>query len=677
MDKGGGKFYQFKRRPTVRPRRVQRRAVEHDLIVDSEHLGPRRSRLSTLTASRFLIRALQFVFAFAILVGGGFFVWQARGLSGELTGQVLAAKDKLSDASEAILTSEFILAKNSFKEALDLFDDIESEFFAFGQFALLGSNLPLGDSSLLAAQSIVRAGRELSTAGVAISEVMLPFVNQIDDFVAPGSHVTLAEFAKNFGDSLIQADDKLAGALASVDSAHRRLGYVQPESLPVDFRDEFITLRAQLGAYKHLLADGVAITKSLPQILGLGGESRIMLLFQNTNELRGSTGFPGSYGVLNLEDAWFTGITVGDIHAVDGQLIGKRIPPPKPLRVLTDYLGVRDAGYTADFAEASVLMQNLYEEAGGTSVDGVIAITPRFMETVLLFVGNVEMPRYGVTLTPENFVDELQHQIEIVEQGGESPKQILFDLTPIIIERIINLDEAERLNLFTEIMDMLRSKDITLYFNDQNVQQAVTALNFGGELDKRWAGDYLAVLATDLGGNKSGGSLKNALDYDVTVQSSGQLTGTVTITKEHTGTYIFPDGVALEYLRVYTPQGSQLLKITGQDEDRGVDTFEEYGKTVFGFWLSLEPGESKAVKLNYSLPDSLSVQSSFTGEEYRLKIQKQPGSDTETRVRLYPSSAQRVKSYYAPLKLLPTGHLEYSAETLKTDLIFKAKIAQK
>jgi len=245
------------------------------------------------------------------------------------------------------------------------------------------------------------------------------------------------------------------------------------------------------------------------------------------------------------------------------------------------------------------------------------------------------------------------------------------------VERIINLDETQRMNLINEIMDMLRSKDVMLYFNDAEIQKAVTALNFGGSIDQSWDSDYLAVFDTALGGNKSGGSLARSLSYDATVQSSGQVAGTVTITKQHNGTYTFPDGVSLEYTRVYTPLGSQLLKITGQDEDREIDTFEEYGKTVFGFWLTVEPGESRTVKLNYSLPDRLAVEGGLTGEEYKLKLQKQAGSDVETRIRLYPSSGQRVKSYYEPYKLLPTGHLEYTAETLKTDLTFKAKIAQK
>ena len=49
--------------------------------------------------------------------------------------------------------------------------------------------------------------------------------------------------------------------------------------------------------------------------------------------------------------------------------------------------------------------------------------------------------------------------------------------------------------------------------------------------------------------------------------------------------------------------------------------YKEAGKTEFGFWMIINPGETKTVDLEYTVPPS--------GEDYQLYVQKQPGLDID------------------------------------------------
>jgi hypothetical protein len=71
-------------------------------------------------------------------------------------------------------------------------------------------------------------------------------------------------------------------------------------------------------------------------------------------------------------------------------------------------------------------------------------------------------------------------------------------------------------------------------------------------------------------------------------------------------------------LRVYVPQGSQLLAAEGLTET--VNVAGEAGKTVFCAYLVVPGGETRTVRFTYKLPD-------WGLQEYQLLIQKQAGTD--------------------------------------------------
>ena len=78
-----------------------------------------------------------------------------------------------------------------------------------------------------------------------------------------------------------------------------------------------------------------------------------------------------------------------------------------------------------------------------------------------------------------------------------------------------------------------------------------------------------------------------------------------------------------DWFRLYVPEGSELVSLTGNDTDK-VYTDKERGKVYFGGFLTLGPGETKTVEYKYYLPSTYKP-----NNEYNLYIQKQSGVNVE------------------------------------------------
>jgi len=99
---------------------------------------------------------------------------------------------------------------------------------------------------------------------------------------------------------------------------------------------------------------------------------------------------------------------------------------------------------------------------------------------------------------------------------------------------------------------------------------------------------------------------------------------------------------------------------------KGVKQFEEADKTVFGFWLFLQPGETKSITLKYKTPLQLSE------NEYLLTVQKQPGTpDDDFNFAFALPDKKEIIFYYPEMQMKDQ---QATSETkLVKDLIFGIK----
>lgn len=610
---------------------------------------------------------------------------------------LLAAGDSATQLDWQAADAHFQEAGRSFLEAQTELDKINNSLLALISFS---SNPQLRLAA--ASKKFVAAGISASSLGsnLALATDSL-FNSQTDTFSKK-----LNDFSY-YGNLAVLDAKKLQTQLAEIDTAN----------LPLAYQEKFTFLKSQAEQLSSNLASFIGLVDSFKEILGLSRDRRYLLVFQNNSELRASGGFLGSYALIDFREGQIRNLEVPGGGSYDTEAgLKLKVKAPQPLWLVNPLWHFWDANWWPDWPTTAQNLMWFYEKSAGPTVDGVISFTPTVVESLLKITGPIDLTtEYGLIIDENNFWETVQKVVESknlvktdpaaltdlppavlsptssspvisnlpLKQGLENnsenkPKKIIGDLLVKILEILPSkLNRDNLLPIVSLLEENLAAKQVLFYFNDPDLQAAVSRRNWGGEI-RTTSGDYLSVVNTNIAGQKSDRKILEKIDQSSLVQEDGSIINIVKIYRTHTGLKNEPlVGVRnVDWLRVYIPLGSQLLSASGftapdsqylqdkpeadwlnlptlrneeqarVDETSGLKIYEENGKTVLANWVMVDPGETTLVTLQYRLPfnfyDNFSQDrhpgnwskklASFLNPEaaalfpYSLLIQKQPGA---------------------------------------------------
>jgi hypothetical protein len=549
----------------------------------------------------------------------------------------------LENAKENLKTFNFVGASEDFSFAYEKFAEAGEKLNIFGaSMSSLIASMP-GGGKLKSAQSIIEIGKLVSDAGQATSEAVDAVVKtgMLFDPKA-GTKMYLGNLLAPVREALVRADKNFS-LIATL------LGSVQQSDIPEEKRTQFQELNNQMPVLRELVGQALGYTQFMERLAGSRGEKRYLVLFQNPSELRPTGGFAGSYGILEFEDGTFKNFSADDVYNIDGQLTELYVPP-RQIQHITPNWAMRDAAWFVDFSASARKVMSFYEKEAGKRVDGVITINTNIVSRVLNATGPLSMPAYGLTLTGENFLAQVQNEVEYGENKKlNKPKQIIIDMVPRMLAKLAAANRATWLAIIEAAMAGVEEHDILMYFTDQKLQQFARDHAFSGEVAQPKS-DYLMITATNIKGSKTDAVTDTSLKLTTQLEQAS-VRHTLAIMRQHTGgksKYGFYNRQNPAFVRVLVPQGSKLIRIVGNSQpnyapmmnypktdfqrdadlekleatmrrEQGIVVFEESGKTEFGFWMIVDSGEIKTVELEYEVP------SAYAQSDYQLYLQKQPG----------------------------------------------------
>ncbi|MFA5318703.1 MAG: DUF4012 domain-containing protein, partial [Patescibacteria group bacterium] len=587
-------------------------------------------------------------------------------IKGRVLGESEQAMSSLQQAAEASGEFNFLGAASHFSQAADNFNRAQSALSDYSNLISIANIIPAKKAKLAA------TGQNLITSGKVASEIGEYLTLAVDslELDSPEKTGPLTERLKGFSRYVNLVNEKLL-------EFEKSIGQVDPDvisSLNIENQQQIIEqlklLKTQTEIFRKGMNELLALSDILPEFLGDETDKRYLLIFQNNAEMRASGGFIGSYALIDFRRGEIKKLEVpgGGSYDLQGGL-HKRIAAPEPLHLINSLWEFQDSNWWPDWPSSAQKIQWFFENGWGSSVDGVIAVDTTFAEKLLEIIGPVDMrEKYGEIITSENFYNIVQSQSE--RKDTDTPKEIITDLVDKLIEELPNRVTSD--NLFSIIKDMEQlflEKHVLLNFNNPALQDFVADHNWEGEI-KKTSSDYLSVINTNIAGGKSDRVINQAVEHAVEVMPDGSIIDTLNITRKHNGVKgeLFTGVRNVNYLRVYVPQGSQLLEASGfsepdkiffdepaegaeldpdiylteniakTDESSGVKIYSEFNKTVFGHWTQVDPGETINITFKYKLPfkvNSISQHndfwsSLFKGDEivsaYSLLAQKQPGS---------------------------------------------------
>lgn len=408
---------------------------------------------------------------------------------------------------------------------------------------------------------------------------------------------------------------------------------------------------------------------------------KFLVIFQNNNELRGGTGGSfGSFGIMKTENGTIKNIDFGtNIFKLDNDYIKTRtIVPPEELIALNDgRWSLKNSGFAVDGPEAFKKIEWFYNQETGDIVDGVITIDTSAIISLLRITGPISMPEYGKIITADNFRNEIETEVQqdyFARAGGTTenePKKIIGDMMPKFMTKVFaDLKDKDKKKLVLDsFSESLAEKNILLYFDNVDLQKLVEEQNYAGQVHTN-RGDYLSVNNSNIGGAKSDTSMVDTYSLNATIDSLGNITNDLKITRYHSGSYTWPNGSDQNFVRVLVPAHSTLSTfeaLAGNFQvwhDRGLKNGlpyyigEEAQKAKISFWMTTEPGATSEAKMSYLPAYKVNTKDSFV---YELLLQKQPGVESEN-ISLQIDF---------PSDFVPENVLNYDKENHRLNLDFK------
>ena len=555
---------------------------------------------------------------------------------------------------------EFTAALRDFTS---LNSDLKSIPGAINDLPGYGAKLRVGLDLAPIAIEVSQAGVEACDAlNLILSSIHNPFAvtQQMSNSPGQQSGITRADMAN------ISANFRQLRSLAYVVAG--QIDHVSPGDLQVDPHLEkfFGTVRSALPA----LLSGLDLAQSFlaiaPNLLGVGTSTSYLIEVLDSTELRPGGGFIGNIGIARLQNAQLTSVEVTDVDLLDRpfEAAGNALPYPPAYQwfdLAPQSWSLRDSNLDADFPTAARYAETIYKREGGhVDVQGVVAITPAFIEHILAITGPIFMPEYHDIVTAQNVVERIHYHQLVASEGldtvpstdGRSSQRkhftaLLAEHLTSRVSQIVSKALPRFLHLF---VSSLRSKDIQIYLNSRMAEQYLQRYHLDAAIQSPTMGDSLFVVDANISPNKANDFIINTLDDSVNLDAQGNALHHMTIRYAWiVNGNVYGASLYRDYVRVYLPAGSTLHT---QDGWLPKGTGNAFGRAVVAGMFTLAFGQTRTITLVWTTPNAAMKVS--RGLRYQYLIQRQAGTlwtlhllvtlptcahSTHTWVGLLPSTA--------------------------------------
>lgn len=428
----------------------------------------------------------------------------------------------------------------------------------------------------------------------------------------------------------------LATVLTRLEATQASLERVADGWVAPPIGDRLTRLRAQLDdalPSAELALDGAKVA---PGLLGGDGPRSYLVLFTTPAEARGRTGFPGNWAEVTFTDGRFEMTHFGRLRELDAPLDG----PPLTITGPADYVARygrfgadwRNITMSPDFPSIAQVAAELYPQATGRHVDGVMTVDPVALAALLTFTGPVSVPGAPVALDARNAAAFLLREQYLELSNNPARIDVLEDLAKATFDRLTTVDLPSPRALATILGPVVEQGHLQLMTFGAGEAAFFDELGITGRLPAV-AGDFVAVTSTNAAGNKIDVFARRTLGYDVQWdRATGRIDATVTITLSNdapasglpdyvignalgrTPEAALPTGWNKTFVTLYTPWDHTTVTLDG--EPSGLERYDELGRRALGTFIDIGPGATRTLVVQLS--------GVLDASSYRLDLAAQP-----------------------------------------------------
>ncbi|HEY9151399.1 MAG TPA: DUF4012 domain-containing protein [Anaerolineales bacterium] len=414
------------------------------------------------------------------------------------------------------------------------------------------------------------------------------------------------------------------------------------------------------------MGDGLSLAISLPSVLGAGqdGPKTYLLLVQNEDELRPTGGFITAVGKLVVDHGHVVDLSFED----SGSLDNWSMPYPMAPWQLNQYMDspvliLRDTNWFPDFPTSVLYLKELYAYTHQNTVNGVIAFDQHMLIMLLQTLGPLNVSGVPYPITADNVVGYMRAS-KSPQAGGQplSPggdyKDFIRTIANAIIQKVLSDGPSEWRSLSQTFLQALQERHLILQMDNPDMESVLARRNWNGALYSN-GGDFLTVIDTNVGFNKTTAVVGTSLAYDVDLTNLSAPVGNLVVSHTNHASADIPcaprggsvdvtveeyypiDRCYWDYMRIYAPLGTTLISavpqsipaswmILNQPVAPQVDVLNEGepGLQGFGTMLVVPGGQTITTTMQFALPAAQILMKDAVAHTltYNLTIRKQPGT---------------------------------------------------
>ncbi len=200
-------------------------------------------------------------------------------------------------------------------------------------------------------------------------------------------------------------------AAAAVKQMRDQVASISTSGLLPVVRKSVQQLQSDLDSASTTTSTAARAVTLLPSMLGASQPRTYAVLFQNNAELRATGGIAGSWAVVRVDHGALQIVKQGSAGDINSRVSGVPVPP-NVAALYTNRPGTffQDVDMTPSFPTDAAFASEMFKQAYGIDVDGVISTDPVALAGLLKATGPVQLP-LGGSLTASNAVSLLLSQV--------------------------------------------------------------------------------------------------------------------------------------------------------------------------------------------------------------------------------------------------------------------------
>ena len=496
------------------------------------------------------------------------------------------------------------------------------------------SVIPVVGRQYVAARTLVAIGLD----GAAAGEQLAAVVQQAQQGGSAKESSTSLSTLLTAGPSHAKAALSLARDAANLAAGLDERGLMPKLAKPVhSIKTAFAQAAPLLSRGERLLALGQYL---------LSAKHRILLISQDSAELRPTGGFAGSFGIVDVGPSGVRLDSYKDVYTLPNP--PGVVTPPRGAIMTRDF-SFRDANWWIDFPTSARALLGFWRAYHQPHVDGVVAVDIVTAKALLAVFEPIHLAKYSETFTSENLFKRLLYLIEVKQDGLSTRKDVLVALVTALEQRVLHADTAHLSLSAAALMQSADEKHLQMYFSDSDAQAAVVGLEWSGALaPPPGTTDLLAVSNAMNRASKINIAMDKSAAYDVALMPDGSAATTVTLGYSNVGSFVLPPpepGVFRDFLRVYRAKGTA-LRPTAARPPAGSGMAVEGGLPVVYRMFLVARGQHHRETVVTRVPRAW--RTSGGRAAYSLFLVKQADlQDVPTTVTITPPAGWRVSSVRA------------------------------